>query len=756
MQHNKQIRILNSILENHLNCLPDVLKSGKSDTISLALKLISIIGFRKYDGCIQSKEFFLENFSACVEFLKIKPLSRYLKLLIRDILSFNHQQQAQILSILPNFDEPQRLTDFLIKKFNEFDEIQWRDLLLTISQLRQVDGINFVIDKLDTLTPDDELILLENLLQLKIEFGKESTRIFRDRFERCKTIDLKIAYLRILCFGDKKIAVPLIMENLSNCPEALITEAIQALIQLKLHAQIPPKFLTQYSSSTHYGLACAVAQVYALNYDSDKDKQTLKMGMNIVSFLMNEQSKEAKLAAIQAAYTFNSDPRIVDWIGSMLLSETDEKVCENAINFLSHHATDNVKQLLIKAANRDQPKLKVLALKSLAKFEDSQLFDFLVGEAKRSITDVAIVSAAIGTMSRAIPPNKEQIYEEFLRHTNPDVQKAAIEGLMNWHTENLKHCLERVYQTCSGVNKSLAACVLFRLGIPYILDDLLQMLESSQMADKKVALQAIHGIFKYLHETPVSRFPKELISILEVHYREAEARVAKEDVLLDFYVEEVLTIRHLYNQGEFAECERFIESVDSTVGRSFYVSMAKMWIQQGMNLDINSEECLRLTSQSPDCFLPYEMLNRQYKKSQRKTEYLVNQLRLLESRQKYYQEILNILEDFSQEDIKGSTFKNLIKILKNGSLPLDHGIHHLFVQIYVKLGTYHKAFKHLSYGFLTMKQTGYLVELATSCMRCGHLEKASEICEVGSKLESNDAVRHKLKILSEKIELLRH
>ena len=39
-----------------------------------------------------------------------------------------------------------------------------------------------------------------------------------------------------------------------------------------------------------------------------------------------------------------------------------------------------------------------------------------------------------------------------------------------------------------------------------------------------------------------------------------------------------------------------------------------MWIQQRRNLDINSEECLRLTSQSPDCFLPYEILNRQYKK----------------------------------------------------------------------------------------------------------------------------------------------
>ena len=129
---------------------------------------------------------------------------------------------------------------------------------------------------------------------------------------------------------------------------------------------------------------------------------------------------------------------------------------------------------------------------------------------------------------------------------------------------------------------------------------------------------------------------------------------------------------------------------------------------------------------------------------------------------KKYQDLLKLrkitkeeIEDFSQEDIKSSTFKNLIKILRNGSLPLDHGIHHLFVQIYVKLKTYHKAFKHLSYGFLTMKQTSYLVELATSCMKCGYLEKASEICAIGSQLESNDSVRKKLKILSEKIEALR-
>ena len=276
------------------------------------------------------------------------------------------------------------------------------------------------------------------------------------------------------------------------------------------------------------------------------------------------------------------------------------------------------------------------------------------------------------------------------------------------------------------------------------------------MADKKIALHAIYDIFQYLDTTPLDRFPKELISILEIHYREAEARVAKEDVLLDFYVEEVLTIRHLYGQGNLGECKNYIDSLDPTFRRSFYVSLAQMWIQQRSNLDVNPEECLRLTSQSPVGFLPYEILNRQYKKSQRKTEYLVNQMRLLESRQNYYQEILTILEDFAQEDIKSPTFRNLLKIIKNGSLPLDHGIHHLFVQIYIKLKTYHKAFKHLSYGFLTMKQTSYLLELATCCMKCGYLEKASEICNVGSQFESNDSVRRKLKTLSDKIESLRY
>ena len=86
--------------------------------------------------------------------------------------------------------------------------------------------------------------------------------------------------------------------------------------------------------------------MYALNYITDKHKESLQIGIRILSFLMNEESKEAKLAAIKAAYNFDSDPRIVDWIGSMLISETDQEVCECAFKFLIKHVNE-MKQFLL-------------------------------------------------------------------------------------------------------------------------------------------------------------------------------------------------------------------------------------------------------------------------------------------------------------------------------------------------------------------------------------------------------------------------
>ena len=74
-----------------------------------------------------------------------------------------------------------------------------------------------------------------------------------------------------------------------------MTEAIHALIRLRLHAQIPTSFLNQYSSSSHYGLSSAVAQVYALNYSTDNDKEYLQIGISIFVSFDESECKRSKV-----------------------------------------------------------------------------------------------------------------------------------------------------------------------------------------------------------------------------------------------------------------------------------------------------------------------------------------------------------------------------------------------------------------------------------------------------------------------------
>ena len=114
---------------------------------------------------------------------------------------------------------------------------------------------------------------------------------------------------------------------------------------------------------------------------------------------MNQNAKEAKLAAIQAAHSFDSDPRVIDWVGSLLISEVDPEVCENAYQFLIHHTSEKVKQFFI-AVEKGQSQLRVLALTGLEKFEDSDLFEFLSDQARNSIDDSEVAAAAIAAMSK--------------------------------------------------------------------------------------------------------------------------------------------------------------------------------------------------------------------------------------------------------------------------------------------------------------------------------------------------------------------
>lgn len=743
--------IFYAVIESHLSCLDEVLKCGKSDVIEIALELIGILEISKYDDCIRSKAFLKENFTACLSFLRRKPLKRYLRILANLLKGFSPEQQTQLLEIFPLFDEDEHLTHFLIKHYEEFPTVQRRPVLKTLCSMKQSEGINFVVNNIYGLSSEDKVAILNHMTELELSFSKDCGRSLRDLCNAESDIEVKVSCLKLMRCVEDDFSLQLLMDSISKQSEAVITAAIQSLIYKKKYAQIPIGFLQQYSSSVHYDLACSVAQIYALLYQSHGDKETLQEGMSILSYLMNQELKPAKLAAVKAAQHFIEEVRTQDWIGSMLLSETDLEVCTDICSLIEDYKTDSVKEIYLKALTRDQIELKVLALNALAEFEDSDLFNVFSETLIQYIEYEDVAKAAIRAMSRSVPSDGVQFYKELISHENVTVQLAAIDGLMNWSTDELKVSLERVYQNASGMVKVKAACVLFRLGVPYILDDVLQLLESSKNTDKKTGLQCLQAIITYYHSTPYDRIPKQLINVLEIYYREAEARVVREDVLLEFHVAEILRIRHLFLSGQITECENYIESLDETIRKSFYVSTASLWIQQLRKSDIDIDECLRLVSFASDCFLNYEILDKQYKKLRRRTEYLINQLRFLESRQKYYQEILSLLESFSQEEMESTVFSNLLKVLRNNSLPLDHGIHHLFVQIYIKLKAYHKAFKHLTYGFLTMKQANYIVELATSCMKCGYLEKAETICQVGLKLEKSEKAKTKLQALLKKI-----
>lgn len=748
----KDINIFYAVIEPHLACLDDILNSTKPDLIELALELIGSLQIAKYDDCIRSKAFLKDNFRACIDFLKLKPNQKYLRILINNLSDFGHQQQSQILEILPLFNENRALTDHLIKHFDQFDQIQHLYILKAIATMLQIDGLTFVLNQLEKLSSQDQILLLEHLIHLQVKLDADQSRILISHYNSESEVHLKAAYLRSLRLVQEEVSIPLLLDNISKQPEVVMLAAAQTLIAMKKHAQIPVSFLTQYSSSLHYDLTCCVAQIYALLHYAHEDKETFKEGMNILSYLMNQDSKEAKLAAIEAAHHFITDARTQEWIGAMLFSENDIEICSRVVQLLDDYRTDNVKNFLIKAVSRDQSEIKVLAINSLASFEDNSLLDLYQNELKKNISDANVVRALVHAISRTISADNVEIYKEFLNHQIPEIQSAAIEGLSNFFSETLIQSLERIYQNLSGTSKATAACILFRAGVPYILDDLLQMIESPRSSDNKVGLQTLIGVVTYFHDTPEERFCQSLISILELYYREAEARIAREDVLLDFHAEHVLKIRYHFMAGDYKQCIGYIASLDDSTRKSFYISIAELWIQQLGNKDIDTDQCLRLVNQSADCFLGYEMLDKQYKKMKRRTEYLINQLRFLESRQKYYQEILALLETFSQEEVESPIFSNLLKVIRNGSLPLDHGIHHLFVQIYVKLRAYHKIFKHLTFGFLTMKQPNYIVELATSCMKCGYLEKTESICHAGLELETNEAARLKLKTLLKNIE----
>jgi len=390
----------------------------------------------------------------------------------------------------------------------------------------------------------------------------------------------------------------------------------------------------------------------------------------------------------------------------------------------------------------------------LAAYEDQELFEFFIEIVKKEEAEPSLSSRALLSASRGVPKGQEGILESYLKSDSTELQSSAITCLLNCCTEGMTAALERNYTRYSGKNRTLAAVTLFRLGIPYILDDLLGMLASEQAQDQKVAVEAIHEIYQFIQDTPVESISKEVVDLLEISYRETESRIAKESLLSIPEIAPFLQVRHLVLQGEMEEALRLLHPIGNEEHDSFFLELAKLVISRDMGMDIEPESCLRLINQDPECIAPYQILSDQHKKRKRKTEYLVNQLKLFEVVHGYNGEILGILNEFSQSEVGSHLFQKLMKIVQSGGLPRTYQLHHILAQVHLSLRNYHKSFRHMCYGFLTMDNEDYLIDFTTCAIKCGYLEKASAICVKSLELSRDAEVLRKLNLLNKKIQEL--
>lgn len=755
IQTANQLEILNNILQKHFSYFPPILKGSRKELVDSTLRLIADISLERFDKFIETPEMFKTHFPGCLEVARSRPKQKTLKILLQNLDDFPQKDQIAIYEILPTFPFPDQITKFLIKKHSRVPKPLEKDLLECLVKIGTEPGIQFCLDQVNSLDDDLHQHILEEIGRQEITFDLDTTREFIQRFERISNAKIQAGYLTLISRGHTEFGFPMLINCLSKQPEPVINAAIESLIRLERHEQITQNILDLYSSSRWYGLSMNIGIIHGIRYQSEQDSLDLTKGMQIISYLLNEDSNEAQLAAIEVAQYFSQDPRVIDWISSLLLSENYPPLLEKALFYLEDNPSESVKQALLKAFDRDIPILKLRVLEILASYEDQNLFDFYLEITKKEKSNSAFAATALLTASRAVPKGKEDAIASFLKSDSTELQFGAISAVLNCATPSLTSTLERNYTNYTGRNRSQAAQILFRLGVPYILDDLLAMLASEQAYDQKVAIEAIHEIYKFIQTTPIEKISNEVIALLEIHYRESEVKTIRESVLSLTEIPHILRIRELLLRGSAEEALQQLERIKNPESESFFLELAEVFISHQLGRDIEPEVCLKLTNEDPDCILPYQLLSNQLKVRKRTTEFLVNQLKLYEVVNQYNSEILKILGEFPMNEIGNTAYRKFMKIIVEGGLPVNTEAHQILYEVFWNRRQYHRSFRQLCYGFLTISRDEYLVDLVTSAGKCGYLDQASAICTTGLKLNLNQETTKKLTRLLEGIERLK-
>jgi hypothetical protein len=551
------------------------------------------------------------------------------------------------------------------------------------------------------------------------------------------------------------IAQPHFEAALSSPVESVICAGLDGLLRAKKFNLIPGKILQSHASSRFFPLAAKVAEAYSLLSREKPHKDYFNKGMMIISSLLNESSREAKLSAITGGEFFRSDGRMVDWIGSLLFSETESEVFDKIFDFLQKCDGNTLKPLLVKACERNIPDLTVRALQVFEFLHFPELFDFLVELAhKQKHNHPLVAAAAVFAAAASIPEGREDDFVKFLDDDSVDLQRAAILGLGRVSPGIACKALEQRYQNFSGISLTQTEFVLFQKGAPYILDDLLMMLSKDNHSEQKVAVQALTEIFKWLRTIDPEEIEQDVVNNIQVWCREAETRAkASQSFFDDFDLSLLYELRKLSLREDYELMREKAEALCNIHADNFFLQVAVIYSNHCLSGEIVPETCFQVVSRADDFMLVYACLNKWYLRCKHKKEFLLNQLHIVEILHGYYGEILRLVNNIPRSDLEGPVFLNLLKIAQNASLPSDASLHTMFAQIMIKFRDYEKAFRQLLFGFFTNPGRNYMLELASAALKCGYLQKAAEICSLGAEEENlTDSQKEKFNRLNEKIQ----
>ncbi len=751
----KIIQLLEESFGQHISFLDALLASPRKEIVQAALEVLQLIRKDGFDSQAIKLITVHEHFDEVLAIATLRPRKAYAPYLMKHWDDFPVRSQLKLMPALAKLGDPFEVSSFLVEKWNGMDPSIRVEAMATLLLTGDRETLDFVLQRMAAFPAEDELQVQGRFLRLGKEFDQRATTWFVEQFRTKEALDIRAGYLRLLALGEPDVGVQILIESLQRQPEIIVSAAFDALIHMNLQEQIPENLLELYSSSRFYRLAVNVARIYGIKFQKSQDRDALSRGMNIISWLLNDNTREARMAAIEGSRWFPGELRVVDWVGSLLLSTDDEEILEQAIAFLQDTPpTDALKQMLLKAFARGIPMLEQHSLRLLQRHADPDMSTMLLETvAKNRLTAPQVAAQAVSTLARCIVVAREGEYFPLLKEEAPEILHAALEGMVHWRSENSRRVLEKEYQNYSGTSRAIAADVLFQKGVSYIPDDIHALLASDHPTEQRIGLVGLKRMLLHVRETPADALSADLISNIELWHVEAMRRRLEASVLEGFEPRRVLPLRLLLLQEKYEEALQYIERKQEEIEEPcWYMNLGYQIVNEKLGRETEAEPLLQLIEKAPHHVSGHEFILNFYRRLRRRSEFVHHQLQLLEIKHNCYGQLLHGLNEMPKEEYESSFCLNLMKLIQSASLPSDISLHQVLSQAFLKLRQPELAYEHLVYGVFNIAQNQWYVDTVTCALKTGRPAIARQILKLAPKLGLPPATLSKLKTLQEKMD----